>query len=60
MKQFVSNVTSRKFLLAVSAFIFCVANANVPGAVAVVLGYFGVNVADSKVNGSNTTTPPQV
>jgi len=43
MKQFLKNVTSRKFLLAVSAFVFCVAHSNVPGATAVVLGYFGVN-----------------
>jgi hypothetical protein len=42
MNTIVKNFTSRKFLLALSAFIFCVANANVPGAVAVVLGYLGV------------------
>ena len=43
MKDFLKRVTSRKFLLAVSAFIFCVAHSNVPGATAVVLGYLGVN-----------------
>lgn len=50
MKDLLQKLTSRKFLLALAAFIFCVANANVPGAVAVVLGYFGVNVADQKIN----------
>lgn len=49
MKDLLSRVTSRKFLLALSGFIFCVANANVPGAVAVVLGYLGVEgVIDTK------------
>lgn len=45
MKELLKRLTSRKFLLALSAFIFCVANGNVPGAVAVVLGYLGVEGA---------------
>lgn len=52
MKGLVKRLTSRKFLLALSGFIFCVAQGNVPGAVAVVLGYLGVNVVDS-----NSKTP---
>jgi len=43
MKDFLKRLTSRKFLLALSAFIFCVAHSNVAGATAVVLGYLGVN-----------------
>lgn len=50
MKDLVSRLTSRKFLLALSGFIFCVAQGNVPGAVAIVLGYFGVNIVDGKSN----------
>lgn len=42
MSDLAKRLTSRKFLLALAAFIVCVANANLPGAVAVVLGYLGV------------------
>lgn len=45
MKQFLSKITSRKFLLAVSAFTFAVAHGNVLGAVSVALGYLGVEGA---------------
>jgi hypothetical protein len=48
MKELAKRLTSRKFLLALSGFIFCVAQGNVPGAVAVVLGYLGVNIVDGK------------
>ena len=51
MKDLIQRITSRKFLLAVAAVITCIANGNIPGVVAVVLGYFGVNVAETKVSG---------
>ena len=46
MNEVVKRLTSRKFLLALSAFIACVAYGNVAGAVAVVLGYLGVEGAN--------------
>lgn len=52
MKDIILRLTSRKFLLALSAFLFCAAHGNVAGAVTVVMGYLGVNVADGKI------TPP--
>jgi len=45
MKELLNKLTSRKFLLAVSGFIACVATGNVAGAVAIVLGYLGVEGA---------------
>lgn len=50
MNELVKRLTSRKFLMALAGFIVCVANGNIPGVVAVVLGYLGVNVADQKIN----------
>lgn len=45
MKELLSRLSSRKFLLALSGFIACVATGNLPGAVAIVLGYLGVEGA---------------
>jgi hypothetical protein len=45
MKAFLLKLTSRKFLLALSGFIACVATGNMPGAVAIVLAYLGVEGA---------------
>jgi hypothetical protein len=53
MSDLGKRLTSRKFLLAVAALIVCVANANVPGAVAVVLGYIGVEGASDFKNSGN-------
>lgn len=43
--DFLKRLTSRKFLLAVAAFITAVANGEVVAAVSVVLGYLGVEGA---------------
>lgn len=45
MKDFLQRLTSRKFLLALSGFIAAVATGNIPGAIAIVLGYLGVEGA---------------
>lgn len=54
MHDLIIRLTSRKFLLALSAFIFCVAQANVPGATAVVLGYLGINGYNTGSGKSNS------
>jgi hypothetical protein len=50
MQQLLVRLTSRKFLLALAALIVCVANANVPGAIAVTLAYLGVEGANDFVS----------
>jgi hypothetical protein len=55
MKALVSRLTSRKFLLAVSAVAALVAAHQFNQAVVVALGYFGVNIADVKA--AAPTTP---
>jgi hypothetical protein len=54
MKSFLLRLTSRKFLLAVAALLVCVAHGNAPAAVAVVLGYFGVNGYTTGSGNSNS------
>lgn len=54
MKQLLSKLTSRKFLLALSAFIAALAHSNIPAAVAVVLGYLGAEgYTDGKSAGNS-------
>lgn len=48
MKELVDNLKSRKLWLAVAAFITFIVNKQYVEAVAVVLGYFGVNVIEKK------------
>lgn len=45
MSDLVSRLTSRKFLLAVAAFLTAVANNEIGAAVAVVIGYLGAEGA---------------
>lgn len=53
MKEFISRVSSRKFLLALSGFIAAVATSNIPLATAIVLGYLGVEGAVDQKNAGN-------
>ena len=46
MKQFLLSLLSRKFLLALGTVLVMIANKQYVGAVTVVLGYMGINVAD--------------
>lgn len=41
MKDFLKRLTSRKFLLAIAAFITAIANGEITAAVAVAIGYIG-------------------
>ena len=55
MKQFLKSLLSRKFLLALGTTIALIATEQYMEAVAVVLGYLGINVANKVVSGKTTT-----
>lgn len=50
MKDFLKSLLSRKFLLALGTVIALIATEQYMEAVAVVLGYLGINVANKAVN----------
>lgn len=54
-KEFLKRLTSRKFLLALGAFLTAVANNEWMVAMAVVLGYLGVEGANDVVKTRNNT-----
>ena len=55
MKEFFKSLLSRKFLLALGATITLIASKQYVEAVAVVLGYLGINVANKAVSTKVTT-----
>lgn len=50
MKTIIQNLLSRKFLLALGTIIVFIANKQYDQVMFTVLGYCGINVADSKLN----------
>ena len=56
MKDFLKSLLSRKFLLALGTVIALVATEQYMEAVAVVLGYLGINVANKAVNAKIAVT----
>lgn len=56
MKEFLKSLLSRKFLLALGTVIVLIASEQYMEAVAVVLGYLGINVANKAVNAKIAVT----
>lgn len=54
MKEFFKSLLSRKFLLALGTTIALVASEQYMEAVAIVLGYLGINVANKVVSAKTT------
>lgn len=50
MKEFIARLTSRKFLLALGGVITAIANEEWAAAVAIILGYIGVEGANDIIN----------
>ena len=56
MKEFLKSLLSRKFLLALGTVIVLIASEQYMEAIAVVLGYLGINVANKAVNAKISAT----